>query len=263
LKQVSGEVLQVNADQEDTQWVAIINEAMAERFWPKESALGHEFRIAGDRAHALRVVGVVKDSKTSSIIGVVREYFYVPFAQQYSSLATVQVRMTFPPETLVTSIREQVIALAPTMPISEVRPMLQALYTVNGLLLFQFAAGLTGCLGLLGLILALVSVFGVISFTVSQRTQEIGIRMAMGAGQNFIPKMILRQGILIILAGLAAGVVLALGMASLVGDFVSGVSPYDPLTYFSVSTMLVLVALVACYVPARRATRVDPVIALR
>lgn len=252
-----------NADQEDKQWVAIINEAMAKRFWPKESALGHEFRIAGDRSHSLRVVGVVKNSKTNSMIGVVREYFYVPFAQQYSSLATVQVRTTFPPETLVTSIREQVLALAPTMPISEVRPMLQALYTVNGLLLFQFAAGLTGCLGLLGLILALVGVFGVISFTVSQRTQEIGIRMAMGAGQSSILKMILRQGILIIFAGLAAGVVLALGMASLVGDFVSGVSPYDPLTYFSVSTMLVLVALVACYVPARRATRVDPMIALR
>src|SRR5271167_312042 len=252
-----------DADQEDSQWVAIINEAMAKRFWPKESALGHEFRAVGDRAHLLRVVGVVKNSKTNSMIGVVREYFYVPFAQQYSSLATVQVRTTFPPETLVTSIREQVTALAPMMPISEVRPMLQALYTVNGLLLFQFAAGLTGCLGLLGLILALVGVFGVISFAVSQRTQEIGIRMAMGAGQSSILKMILRQGILIIFAGLAAGVVLALGMASLVGDFVSGVSPYDPLTYFSVSTMLVLVALVACYVPARRATRVDPMIALR
>lgn len=77
------------------------------RFWPKESALGHEFRIAGDRVHSLRIVGVVKNSKTNSMIGVVREYFYVPFAQQYSSLATVQVRTTFPPETLVTSIRER------------------------------------------------------------------------------------------------------------------------------------------------------------
>jgi putative ABC transport system permease protein len=118
-------------------------------------------------------------------------------------------------------------------------------------------------LGLLGLILALVGVFGVISFTVSQRTQEIGIRMAMGAGQGSILKMILRQGILIVFAGLAAGVLLALGMASLVGNFVSGISPYDPLTYISVSAMLVLVALFACYVPARRATRVDPMIALR
>jgi predicted permease len=252
-----------NADQEDTQWVAIINEEMAKRFWPKESALGHEFRIAGDRGHSLRIIGVVKNSKTNSMMGPVREYFYVAFAQQYSSLATIQVRATFPPETLATSIREEVTAIAPTMPISEVRPMLQALYTVNGLLLFQFAAGLTGCLGLLGLILALVGVFGVISFTVSQRTQEIGIRMAMGAGQIAILKMILRQGILIVFAGLAAGVLLALGMANLVGDFVSGVSPYDPLTYFSVSTMLVIIALMACYVPARRATRVDPMIALR
>jgi putative ABC transport system permease protein len=149
------------------------------------------------------------------------------------------------------------------MPISDVRTMLQGLYTMNGLLLFQFAAGLAGSLGVLGMILALVGVFGVISFTVSQRSQEIGIRIAMGAGQGSILKMIIRQGILIVSAGLAAGVALTLGIASLVGDFLSGVSPYDPLTYVSVSALLVVVALFACYVPARRATRVDPMVALR
>ncbi len=252
-----------NADVESSQWVAVVNESMARRYWPNESALGHEFRMTGDRMHSIRVVGVVKNSRTNSIMGRVMDYFYVPFAQQYSSLATVQVRTSFPPETLVTPVREQIAALASTMPISEIRPMTQALYTVNGLLLFQFAAGLTGCLGLLGLILALVGVFGVISFTVSQRTQEIGIRMAMGAGQGNILKMILRQGVWIILAGLVAGVLLALGMANLVGNFVTGVSPYDPLTYISVSVLLVLIALVACYIPARKATRVDPMIALR
>jgi predicted permease len=252
-----------NLDKEDSQWVAVVNEAMAKKFWPKESALGHEFRIAGDRAHSLRVIGVVKSSRTTGMIGPIQEYFYVSFAQQYSSLATVQVRTTFPPESLTAPIREQVTSLAPAMPISDVRTMLQGLYTMNGLLLFQFAAGLAGSLGILGLILALVGVFGVISFTVSQRSQEIGIRIAMGAGPGSILKMILHQGILIVSAGLAAGVALTLGIASLVGGFLSGVSPYDPLTYVSVSALLLIAALFACYVPARRATRVDPMVALR
>jgi putative ABC transport system permease protein len=125
----------------------------------------------------------------------------------------------------------------------------------------QHAEG--GILGTLGLILALGGVFGVVSFTVTQRTNEIGIRMAMGAGQRSILRMILRQGVGIIAAGVLAGLALAVAIARLVGNFISGASPYDPLTYFSVSGLLVLVALLACYIPARRATRVDPMIALR
>jgi ABC-type antimicrobial peptide transport system permease subunit len=149
------------------------------------------------------------------------------------------------------------------MPVFDVHTMLQGLYTINGFLLFQLAATLAGILGSLGLILALVGVFGVISFTVSQRTNEIGIRMAMGAGQRCILRMILRQGIGIISAGVLSGIVLALAISRLVGNFISGVSPYDPLTYLSVSAILGAVALFACYVPARRATRIDPIIALR
>ena len=113
------------------------------------------------------------------------------------------------------------------------------------------------------MILALVGVFGVISFTVSQRTNEIGIRMAMGAAQSSILRMILRQGLWIISGGVAAGVLLALALSRLVGNFISGVSPYDPLTYIGVTVMLGIVALLACYFPARRATRVDPMVALR
>jgi ABC-type antimicrobial peptide transport system permease subunit len=129
--------------------------------------------------------------------------------------------------------------------------------------LFQLAAALAGILGALGLILALVGVFGVISFSVSQRTNEIGIRMAMGAAQSSILRMILRQGVWIISGGVAAGVFLTLAIARLVGNFISGVSPYDPLTYLSVSALLMLVGLFACYIPAHRATRVDPMVALR
>jgi ABC-type antimicrobial peptide transport system permease subunit len=197
------------------------------------------------------------------MVGPINEYFYTPLAQQFSSLATLQVRTTSAPESMAPSIREQIASLAPSMPVFDVHTMLEGLYTVNGFLLFQLAAALAGILGTLGLILALVGVFGVISFTVSQRTNEIGIRMAMGAGQRSILRMILRQGVWIISAGVLSGLALAVAMARLVGNFISGVSPYDPLTYLSVSALLMLVALFACYIPARRATRVDPMVALR
>lgn len=251
------------ADVENSAWVAIVNETMARKFWPNQSAIGHEFKVASDHVHSLRIVGVVKNSRTQGIVGPIREYFYQPFAQEYTSLAVLQVRTTFAPETMIASIRQQVASLAPSMPVFDVHTMLQALYTINGFLLFQLAAALAGILGALGLILALVGVFGVISFSVSQRTNEIGIRMAMGAAQASILRMILRQGLWIVLFGLLSGIVLALAISRLVGNFISGVSPYDPLTYISVSALFCAVALLACYFPARRATRIDPVIALR
>ena len=251
------------ADVADSQWVAIVNEAFAKKFWPKENAIGHEFRAASIHDHSFRVVGMVKNSRTNSMVGAIPEYFYMPFAQQYSSLATLQVRTTFAPESMITPVREQIASLAPAMPVFDVHTMLTGLYTISGFLLFELAAALAGILGALGLTLALVGVFGVISFTVSQRTNEIGIRMAMGAAQASILRMILRQGVWIISAGLLLGIALAVAIARLVGDFISGVSPYDPLTYLTVSGVLCAVALFACYVPARRATRVDPMVALR
>ncbi|PYU38057.1 MAG: permease [Acidobacteria bacterium] len=251
------------ADVENSAWVAIVNETMARKFWPNQSAIGHEFKVASDHVHSLRVVGVVKNSRTLGLVGPIREYFYQPFAQGYTSLAVLHVRTTFAPETMIASIRQQVASLAPSMPVFDVHTMLQALYTINGFLLFQLAAALAGILGALGLILALVGVFGVISFSVSQRTNEIGIRMAMGAAQASILRMILRQGVWIISAGLISGIALALAISRLVSDFVAGVSPYDPLTYVSVTALLGAVSLLACYFPARRATRVDPMIALR
>jgi len=251
------------ADVENSAWVAIVNETMARKFWPNQSAIGHEFKVAGDHLHSLRVVGVVKNSRTQGLVGPIREYFYQPFAQGYTSLAVLHVRTTFAPETMIASIRQRVASLAPSMPVFDVHTMLEALYTINGFLLFQLAAALAGILGALGLILALVGVFGVISFSVSQRTNEIGIRMAMGAAEASILRLILRQGVWIISAGLLSGIALAVAISRMVGDFVPGVSPYDPLTYVCVTAILAAVALFACYVPARRATRVDPMIALR
>src|SRR5580704_2128039 len=250
-------------DLEDKQRVAIVNQAMAEKFWPKQSAIGHEFKMVSDRAHTMRIIGMAENSRTNGLIGPVGPYFYVPITQQYSSLATLQVRTLGAPETLTEPVREQILSIAPTMPIFDVHVMLQGLETLNGFLVFEVAAVLAGALGLLGLILAVVGVFGVISFSVSQRTHEIGIRMALGAESRNVLRMVLRQGALIVAVGLALGIGLALVMARLVGNFLAGVSPFDPLTYACVSVSLALVAMMACYIPARRATQVDPMVALR
>jgi putative ABC transport system permease protein len=140
--------------------------------------------------------------------------------------------------------------------------MTQALNTLNGLMLYQLGAGLAAALGMLGLILALVGVYGVVAYAVSQRTHEIGIRTALGAQQSDILRMILGQGFVIVGAGLVIGLAAAFAAARVVGNFIA-VSPTDPLTYITVSTLLTLVALLACYVPARRAAKVDPMEALR
>jgi putative ABC transport system permease protein len=163
---------------------------------------------------------------------------------------------------MIPEIERTIHALAPDLPVFEVKTMKQALYTLNGLLMFQLGAGLAAVLGGLGLVLSIIGVYGVIAYSVTQRTQEIGIRMALGAQPSSILGLVLRQGLIIVAAGLAIGIVCALGSARLVGKFLV-VSGSDPLTYFTVSIALTLVALMACYLPARRSTRVNPIVALR
>jgi putative ABC transport system permease protein len=148
------------------------------------------------------------------------------------------------------------------MPVFDVRTMTEALDTLNGLLLFRIGAGLAATMGLLGLVLAVVGVYGVISYSASQRTHEIGIRMAIGAEPMQILRMVFSQGLLILSVGLAAGLAAAFASARVLKKFLV-VSATDPATYVSVAAALTLVALCACYIPARRATKVDPMVALR
>jgi putative ABC transport system permease protein len=154
-------------------------------------------------------------------------------------------------------------SLEPNMPLADVQTMTDALDTPNGLLIFRWGAGLAAVLGAIGLILAVIGVYGVVSYTAAQRTHEIGIRLALGALPGEILGMVLRQGLLVIALGSGLGVLMALGLARLVGHFLVGVSPTDALTYVGVSSLMVLVVLTASYIPARRATKVDPMVALR
>jgi predicted permease len=252
-----------DADEENSRYVTVVNQTMAQRFWPNVDPIGRHFTPTDDPKHALEIVGVVKDSKTGNLVESAQPYFFLPLMQHYASLATLHVRAAGTPESVGHETSEAVSALAPTMPVYGVQSMEYALGSVNGLLLFQFGAGLAASLGILGLVLATTGVYGVVSFTAAQRTREIGIRFALGAQKSQVLSTICRQGFVTIGIGVIAGFTLAAGAGRLIAGFLIGVSALDPVTFTAVPALLIAVGLAACLIPARRAAKVDPVIALR
>ena len=251
-------------DTEKTKFVAIVNETMARNFWPGSDPIGRNFSIMGDLEHPLEVVGIAKDSRFQGVTGPINPGFYLPYVQHYlpASLETLQVRTAAAPGAVIPGIESTIHALAPDLPLFDVRTMKQALYSLNGLLVYQLGAGLAAALGLLGLALAIIGVYGVVSFDASQKTHEIGVRMALSAQPGDVLKLIFGKGLAVVVLGLVIGLAAAFGAARLAGNFIA-VSPADPVTYLAVSGLLLLVALSACYIPARRAMRVDPMVALR
>jgi predicted permease len=252
-----------DADDKNAPYVAIVNQVMAERFWPHQDPIGQQFRMQGEKDHAIRVVGVVKNARVQGLTGSIDPYFYVPLEQNYIPLATLQVRTTLAPPTVIREVEQEIQTLAPGIPVFDVQTMTSALDGLNGFLIFQLGAGLAGALGALGLLLAIVGVYGVVSYSTSQRTHEIGIRMALGAQPADVLRIIFREGLVIVGVGVVVGLAAACAISRLVANFLVGVSATDPLTYGSVSAVLVLVALAACFIPARRAMRLEPTIALR
>jgi predicted permease len=253
-----------DADDQNSQFVAIVNEAMVKKYWPNQDPLGRHFKIGADVNHSITVVGVGKDSRYQGMTGVINPYFYVPIAQHFTNntLSALQVRTAAAPEPMIPEVERVIESLAPDMPVFDVKTMSEALNTLNGLLIFQIGAILAASLGFLGLVLALVGVYGVISFAASQKTHEIGVRMALGAQPWDVLKMIFGQGLFIVAIGLVIGLAAALAASRVMGQFLT-VSATDPITYITVSALLAFVALLACYIPARRAMRVDPMVALR
>src|ERR1700741_40696 len=253
-----------DADDQNTQFVGIVNQAMAKKYWPNQDPIGRHFKIGADPNHSITVVGVAKDSRYAGMTGEIQPYFYVPLLQHYAAttLAALQVRTAAAPESMIPEVERVIQSMAPDMPVFDVKTMTEALNTLNGLLIFQIGAVLAAALGILGLILALVGDYCVISFAASQKTHEIGVRMALGAQRWDVLKMIFGEGLLIVGIGLALGLSAVLGALRGMGQFLI-VSATDPLTYITVSAVLAVVALLACYIPARRAMGVDPMVALR
>jgi predicted permease len=251
-------------DDENTQYVAIVSEAMAKQYWADKDPMGRQFQMTTDPKHSLVVIGIAKDIRFNGLTGPFSPMFYAPFLQHQAgnSLQTVQLRTAGVPETMIPETEHIIESLAPQLPIFDVQPMSQALNTLNGLLFYKIGAVLAALLGMLGLVLAIVGVYGVVSYAATQKTHEIGVRMALGAQPADILKMIFREGLLIVGIGLVVGIAGALAAGQVVASFLT-VSARDPVTYVIVTAILMIVALSACFIPARRAMRVDPMVALR
>jgi putative ABC transport system permease protein len=251
-----------DSDNPDAPAVAIVSQKMADQFWPAQDPIGKRFRMSKANTSWLEVIGVARDTTVVNPVPWAIPYFYVPVAQHYNSHLALQIRTPLPPEALALPVEEQVHAVDPALAVSDVMTMDQQLQGTNGFFLFNLGARTAGGIGMLALLLAVIGIYGVVSYAVDRRTHEIGVRLAIGAQRGDILAMILRQGMGLVAIGAAIGISLALAIAHAISHFLMGVSPKDPFTFVGVPLVTGSVALVACFLPARRATRVDPIVAL-
>ena len=238
---------------------------MARKYWPNQDPIGRTFRMDAEKDRKLEVVGISRDAEFQIFGGgKTRPFLFIPYAQHIAgnTLMVLQLRTERDPLALAPASVKAIHDLAPALPIFQVQSMRQSLYTLNGLLLFQIGASVAAIMGGLGLTLAVIGLYGVVSYAVSRRVHEIGLRMALGASRGVVFRMIYRQSMVMIGCGLGAGMLLALALAKAIGTFVV-VNVWDPTTYVGVGLVLAFAALASCYLPARRAMSVDPMVALR
>jgi predicted permease len=250
--------------------VVVVNEAFARQFFPNENPVGKRFSFDPGKPDEVEIVGLAGDAKYTKQRDEIAPTAYVPWQQWLAAMegsATFEVRTAGDPSAVGASIREAVLKVDANLPLDNVRTQIEQADRM--LVMERLFAKLVTLFGLLAQQLAAVGLFGVMAYSVSQRTQEIGIRMALGASQADVLKMILRQGMSYVLVGVALGLAAAYALTkyleSLVGlsEMLYGVRLSDPATYGMVAALLTLVSLAACYIPARRATKVNPMVALR
>jgi putative ABC transport system permease protein len=244
-----------------SQRVVILNQKMAETLWPGESAVGKRITIGTENRDLWEVVGVVKTGKYRTLAEDAKPFFYYSMGQRRPSPMAMVVRASVDPRSLVGAIRSEVQAIDRRVPLSGVKTMDQhktyALWAPN------MAASFSVAFAVVAILLSAVGLYSVMAYVVSQRTREVGIRMALGANRGDVMKMITRQGMRLAAVGVVIGLLLALALAQVLSSLLIGVSGYDATTFILVPALLSAVALLACYLPARRATKVDPLVALR
>jgi predicted permease len=242
--------------------VAVVTRAFARKLWPGRSAIGNRFRI-DKNGPAMEVVGVAGDIQYFSIGETPRPFFFRPYAQWYRSSFTLNVWTAVDPASLTNQLRAAMTALDPELPVYDVRTMRDHIANGRALLGTRLGAAFAAVFGLLALVLASVGIYGLVSYSVAQRTREIGIRVALGARGASVLGLVMRQGLAIAVAGVAIGIGLTAFVTQLLSKLLYGVAPHDPVIFVAVAVALAGVGVLASVIPARRATRVDPLTALR
>ena len=255
-------------DDQDHPGVAIVNESFARHYFPNENPLGQRMRPAppgriwnNQRLTSFEIVGIVRDVKSAGLEAPSEPAYYLPASQAPLQDMTILVRTTTDPLSLVGPVRQAVLSIDPNQPISNVSTLEKLVD--DSIAQRRLNMLLMGLFGGLAMLLSAVGIYGLLSHAVTQRTQELGIRMALGAQVGDVLKLVLRQGMMLALAGEAIGLIAAFALTRLIRGLLFGVTPNDATTFIVVAGVLTIVALFACYLPARRATKVDPLIALR
>jgi macrolide transport system ATP-binding/permease protein len=246
------------SDDEKAALVAVVNETMAAQYWRGRNPIGERVLIKGQW---MQVVGVAKDSKYQSVRETPKPFFYVPLRQNFARGAGLYIRTPLSPETMATALAREVHALDPDLALYEAITLQEQVDRSTSPQ--QVAVTLVGVLGGLALLLAAIGLYGVMSYAVSQSTRELGLRMALGAGASNLLRLVMTRGLALTAGGVALGAAVALGLTRLLGNLLYKVSPRDPLAFGSAFAVMTITALAASFLPAWRATRTDPVRALR
>ncbi len=252
-----------DADNESAPLVAMVNDRLARRFWPKEDGIGKRFMLGrpGPDKKWITVVGVVGDTKLYGLANPSRLEIYLPYRQNWENDMNLVVRSAADPASVISTIRGVVAAIDKDQPVFDVHAMRELLD--NSVALRRLTLVLLGLFSGLALLLAAIGIYGVISYSVTRRTHEIGIRMAIGAGASSVLWLVLGYGLRLAGTGILVGVVAAFALTRLMSSLLFGIASTDPLTYAAVILAALAIALLACYIPGRRAMRVDPIVALR
>jgi macrolide transport system ATP-binding/permease protein len=249
-----------NEDKKESR-VAVVDETFARKFFPGHDPIGKRFNFSGPKDPFWEIIGVAGNIKHNSLAETPQPSVFRPQFRDYDTVVTLVARTQGDPRSVIAALRKEFQAMDPTLPLYDIKTLTE--HMKIPLFPARMAANVLGSFGILALVLAAIGIYGVMSYVVAGRTREIGLRMALGAQLRHVRQLILGQGMILASIGLAIGLVIVFILARFLTSMLYGVSPTDPITFTAITFLLAAVALVACYIPARRAARVDPMVALR